>query len=329
MITERDVEFHTPADADHHWAETNQFCFYIAELNLVGGIYTCVRKGLGSALSEVFIFNRLTRERTDVVYFDSMAHLPAPEKLSHYELANGLTVTAVGPPRDYRIDYRGTNGMELHLDFAGLMEPYDIHDPAMSPTAAPTAEGQVEGSGFGAGYSGHFDLSGRVTGTLTLAGTTYPVDCVDSMDHSWGPRTERGMRAMGWSGGHFGEEYVWHGIWVKDPFAPPEDEFRIANGYVLEDGKVLGLASGTMVAKREDGLAVHVDMHLIDRDGRDHHITGRARANHDWVPHACLEVHDVFYEYSTAGRGPGYGVIQEAIPLDLMAAANQAKGVDA
>jgi hypothetical protein len=202
------------------------------------------------------------------------------------------------------------------------MEPYDIHDPTMSPTAPPERADQVAGSGFGAGYSGHFDMTARVTGTLTLAGRTYAVDCVDSMDHSWGPRTERGMRSMCWSGGHFGEDYVWHGIWAKDPFAAPEDEFRIAHGYILEDGKVIGLTSGTMVAKRENDIPVEVEIRLVDRDGREHHITGQARANHDWVPHACLNVHDVFYEYAADGRGPGYGVIEEAIPLDLMADAN-------
>ena len=323
MITDRDVEFHTPADADHHWAETNQFCFYIPEQRLVGEIYTCVRKGLGVALSEIIVFNRLTRDRWDVLHFDAHQHLPAPDRLSHYALANGLTVRATLPPQDYRVDYVGPNGAEIHLDVVGLMEPYDIHDPTMSPTAPPDRADQVEHSGFGAGYSGHFDMTARVTGTLTLAGRTYVVDCVDTMDHSWGPRTERGMRAMCWSHGHFGEEYVWHGIWAKDPFAAPEDEFRLAHGYILEDGKVIGLRSGEMTARRrDDHLPVEVEIHLVDRDGREHRSTGRALANHDWVPHNSLNVHHVFYEFAADGRAGGYGVIEEAIPLDLMAEAN-------
>lgn len=322
MIRERDVEFHTPDDADYHWAETNHFNFHIPEHNIVGLIYVCVRKGLGSALAEVIVFNTLSRDRWDVLHFDSMAHLPAPDRLSHYELPNGLTVTAVGPPRDYRIDYQGANGAELHLDVAGLHEPYDIHDPAMSPTAAPTPAGQVEGSGFGAGFSGHFDITCRLTGTLTLGGRTFTVDCVDTMDHSWGPRTERGMRSVAWSSAHFGEDYAWHGIIARDPLAEPEDEYRLANGYILEHGKVTGLRSGTMVVKRDNGIAVEVDVNLVDRDGREHHITGRARASHDWVPHACLVVHQVFYEFTAEGRPTGYGVIEDATPLDMIAAAN-------
>ena len=322
MISERDVCFHTPADADYHWAETNQFCFYIPERNIVGVIYNCIRKGLGSALSEVILFNTLSRDRWDVLHFDSMAHLPAPEKLEHYELVNGMTVTAVGPPRDYRIDYQGPNGTELHLDVIGLMEPYDIHDPTMSPTAPPERADQIEGSGFGAGFTGHFEMTARVTGTLTLGGRTYDVDCVDTMDHSWGPRTERGMRSVCWGGGHFGEDFAWHGLIAKDPFAAPEDEFRLAHGYILEDGKVIGLTGGTMVARRENDLPVEVDIVLTDRDAREHRMTGRALANHDWVPHACLNVHDVFFEYTMDGRGPGYGVIEEALPIDMMTEAN-------
>jgi hypothetical protein len=129
------------------------------------------------------------------------------------------------------------------------------------------------------------------------------------------------MRSMCWSGGHFGEDYGWHGIWAKDPFAKPEDEFRIAHGYIHEDGKVVGLTGGTMVARRENHIPTEVDIVLTDRDGREHRMTGVAKANHDWVPHACLNVHQVFYEYTADGRGPGYGVIEEAVPLDMMAAA--------
>ena len=227
MITERDVEFHSPADADLHWAETNQFS--IPERNLVGEIYTCIRTGLGVAISEIIVFNRLSRNRRDVLHFDAHQHLPAPERLSHYALANGLEVRATLLPQDYRVDYVGPNGAEIHLDVVGLMEPYDIHDPAMSPTAPADRADQIEHSGFGAGFTGHFDMTARVSGTLILAGRTYPVDCVASMDHSWGPRIERDMRPTCWSYGYFGEDYGWHGIWAKDPFAAPENEPRISS----------------------------------------------------------------------------------------------------
>ena len=47
MISERDVEFHTPPDADHHWAETNMFNFHLPEAGVHVTMYNCFRKGLG------------------------------------------------------------------------------------------------------------------------------------------------------------------------------------------------------------------------------------------------------------------------------------------
>ena len=324
MISTSDVEFHTPADADHHWAETNMFNFHLPELGAHCTIYNCFRKGLGVAESEILLYNKPSRNRWDVLYIDTHMHLPAPEKLSHYSLANGMEVQVVDAPRDYRIDYVAED-CELHLDVIGLMDPFDIHDPTMSPNAPPDHAAQVAGSAFGASFGGHFDMTAKVTGTLTLYGETFTVDCADTMDHSWGPRRERhgheqgGMRPGCWAGGHFSEDYVWHGLWVKNMGAKPEDEFRIAHGYILEDGKVLGLKSGTMVVTRNaDTVADTLQITLVDRDDRTHEITGRALAYHDWVCHTCLHVYHTFYEYQARGL-TGYGCIQEAFPLDVVA----------
>ncbi len=195
------------------------------------------------------------------------------------------------------------------------MEPYDIHDPTMSPTAPPERADQIEGSGFGAGFTGHFEMTAGVTGTLTLAGRTFDVDCVDTMDHSWGPRTERGMRSVCWGGGHFGEDYAWHGLIAKDPFAAPEDEFRLAHGYILEDGKVIGLTGGTMVVRRENGIAGR-GRHRPRRPGRpgaphDRPGVGQPRLGAPRLPQRPRRVLRV---HGGRARPPGYGVIEEALP---------------
>jgi hypothetical protein len=163
----------------------------------------------------------------------------------------------------------------------------------------------------------------RVTGTLTLYGKTYPVDCVDTMDRSWGPRHERDMKAMSWSHGHFGESYCWHAIWQLRPGASPDDEFALAHGYILADGQVSGLTAGRMTAVRHEGLPVGLDLDLTDREGRRHRLTARALANHDWTCYTPLVIHHVFYEFAGApAGGSGYGIIQEAYPIDTLARAN-------
>ena len=318
MITAQDAELHTPNDVDYHFAETNYFSFYIPEHQLVCSIYTVIRPSLGVSVSEIIIFNELDVDRTKVLYFDSHQHLPAPTSFLHYKLPNGLEVRCVNPPRDYRIDYVGTDDTEFHLDIRGLMDPFDIHDPAMSPLAPANRADQIAKSGFGAGYAGHFDMTVRVTGTLKLYGRSFDVDCVDTMDHSWGARTERNMSAMCWSHGHFGEDYCWHVIWKNDVFADAKNQYTVAHGYVLEKGKVYGLKSGSMVVTRAGVLPVSLDISLVDKDDRTHKVSGRVLANHNWICYTPIEVHHTFFELNARGD-TGYGVIQEIFPIDMIA----------
>ena len=55
MITAKDVEFHTPADADYRWGETNYFCLYIPEEHIVAQVYTVARKAIGVMYADVLI----------------------------------------------------------------------------------------------------------------------------------------------------------------------------------------------------------------------------------------------------------------------------------
>ena len=41
-------------------------------------------------------------------------------------------------PRDYRIDYVGSDGTEIHVDYVGIMQPFDIHDRDENPLAGKT-----------------------------------------------------------------------------------------------------------------------------------------------------------------------------------------------
>src|SRR5690606_31275137 len=95
-------------------------------------------------------------------------------------------IRATDAPREFRIDYEAANGMEIHVDWKGLMEPFDIHDPRHSPNASAG----LEASGAGEAYKGHYDMTGRITGAVTIKGRTLAVDAIERMDRSWGQRTE-------------------------------------------------------------------------------------------------------------------------------------------
>ncbi len=86
------------------------------------------------------------------------------------------------------------------------MLPFDIHDPALDPMCASgTAAGKFA---WGTAYNGHFDQSGHVTGEVRVRGKRYAIDCVSTMDHSWGPRPERGKPNMSWLHAHVDDKTV-------------------------------------------------------------------------------------------------------------------------
>ena len=49
---------------------------------------------------------------------------------------------------------------------------------------------------WGHAYAGHFDQTGRYEGELSLRGRRHAIDCVATMDHSWGVRAERQTSRM-------------------------------------------------------------------------------------------------------------------------------------
>ena len=202
MIRPEDVAYHTPAGVQYEWAETNFFSFIVPEANLTGWVYTIARPGVGAMVCDIEVMDRIGRITLETRYFDFQQHLPIPDRLEDYSLPNGLSLKTANEPRDYLIDYQGTDDTFFKLKVAGVMEPFDIHDPAMDPLAST----DPNKSGFGSAYANHFDMTAHVTGNVRIRGKDYAVDCVTTMDHSWGPRNERGMNPMGWINGNFGTD---------------------------------------------------------------------------------------------------------------------------
>jgi hypothetical protein len=181
MITAADIDYHAPPDDDPTWGETNFFGFYVPERSLCGSVYVVTRQQFGIASAHVVLYDRVSLSHKDCVHLDCRQHLAGPERLSDYRLANGLAVRATAPPRDFEIAYQSTDGTELELRFEALMDPFDINDHQ------PDAAGDRLTS---TSYKGHFDMTGRLTGALRIRGEEIEVDCVDTIDHSWGPKAE-------------------------------------------------------------------------------------------------------------------------------------------
>jgi len=303
MIEARDVRLHTPTSKDLEWAETNYFSFYLPDEKLNGSIYVLARANVGATLSTIVLFDGFCRAPWQALYTDHRMHLPMPEgDLDDYRLPNGLHVRSTKPPLDYEIDYRGRNDTEIHLRFFGLMEPYDIHDPKMDPIAAAQQGNEFS---WGTAYKGHFDLTGRIEGELLLNGRRRQISCVSTMDHSWGPRPEVGLPNMSWFHAHFGDDLAVHCIFPCE--AKDEASYgSLAHGYVLEDGKVYGLASGTGSAGRERGQQMTMSIEVTDVRGRVFALTGHSVATYPWTPWPAVVAFHSLNRWTLAGR-EGYG----------------------
>ncbi len=313
MIHDSDIAFHTPADVPFDWAETGFFNFYVPDANLMGWIYIVHRAGVGATVADVEIVDRWARGIDEAIYMDMTNHNPIPARAEQFRLPNGLGFEARSL-RDYRIDYNAA-GVALDLQCTSLMEPYDIHDPAMDPMATADTAAAIQNSGFGSAYAAHFDMTIRVQGTLSYGGVTHAVDCVSTMDHSWGPRPETAMHPILWVNAHFGEGYALHGIFAYDRHAPIGAQHLFKHGYALIDGKVRGAKAGAVRTTRDGLLPLGAEVSLTDIDGREHRVAGTALTHHPWMPYGnnFAPVALMRWESDTS---TGHGTYMEGLPLN-------------
>jgi hypothetical protein len=318
MITLRDMDFHTPENVPYTWGETNYFDIHVPEANIHAWIQCCFRAGVGAAYVDVEIVDRKASSVYEALYVDRQNHLPLPERLDKFSLPNGLSVDATGGPRNYRVDYVGVRGTEIHVDVAGIMEPYDITDPAIDPLAAGDTASAASSSGFGAAYSNHFDMTCRVTGELTVDGRTHTVDCIAVMDHSWGPRDERGMRQMTWANANFSESFALHGIWSLDDLVEDGPRHEFKHGYAVVDGELRGGVGGTLNVERDGQFTRRANLSIVDAEGREYRAIGEAVNHLDWfsMGNAMVPMHAM--RWHADGRPDGRGSLMDVMPLEMV-----------
>lgn len=315
MITEQDLQYHTPENVPHDWAETGYFNFYVPEKNLLVWMYYVHRAGVGATVSDVEIIDRWSTTVTQAVYIDYTNHNPLPADATRFILPSGLSFTARSLS-DYRLQYDAA-GVVIDVDFKAIMPPYDIHDPSMDPMAVTDAAEAIATSGFGSAYASHFDMSVRAKGSLTLGGETCSVDCVATMDHSWGPRPENNFQPLTWTNAHFGEDYVLHAIFAFDRDGMQGAQHVFRHGYALIDGKVRGLKAGTVRVVRNGLFPTFVEMKLVDVDGRTHVVRGPMRSHQPWQVYGNnISPMGMAEWWSPDRAGPGIGTYFEGWPLN-------------
>lgn len=307
MISANEAEFQFGPDAPYDWCETNFFPFAIPEACISGGFYLLSRPKLGVTMSDITVQDRIAPHWEDQLYVDNQQHLPCPSSLLDYSLPNGLSVKAVEPLKRYRIDYKGIDDTEIHLDFVSLMPPFDMNDPEMDPLAGPRI-----GKGWGgAAFSGHYEITGRITGEARLRGKNYKVDCVDTLDRSWGPRKERDNGNAIWLHGSFGEALTMHAFFGLDP-ANTAEFGPLISGYVLEDGQVHGLVEGKGRAERIHNLPISNEVEVTDSRGKTFRFNAAAVNGANWAPFPSMIYAQSLMRWHY-GDKIGFGVQQDVI----------------
>jgi hypothetical protein len=317
MITDADAEFHSHESAD--WAETNYFGFYVPDEKLNVGVYALFRPQLGVVLSTVCINSRFSYEPWHADYADMQAHvaIPAEARLTDYSLDNGLRVRSDRPNMHWLIDYTGrSSGCEIHVDYEALMAPFDIHDPDQDPMSRRAASVHGDDYAWGTAYNGHFDQTGRFRGELSLRGRRYEVDCVSTMDHSWGPRPEATSPTMSWFHAHFGSDFSIHTIFSFDA-AGGGSELELAHGYVLRDGEVHGVEQAQATTVRRGFYPAGITVELRDTSGSTYSYEGSALTSYPWLswPNVCG--HNALMHWRCEGR-EGYGEVMDFVGFEQL-----------
>ena len=293
MIRPEDAQFHRPTTDDPLWAETNYFGLYVADVPLNIGVYALFRPNVGAVGSTVAVNSARVQLPWAADYWDAWEHLPMPSDLLNYRLNNGLRVVCEEPNRIWDVDYvDDAAGLSLHFRYTALMDGYDINDPEQDPLAAVRDMDKT----WGHAYAGHFDQTGHYEGEIVLGGRRHRIDCVSTMDHSWGIRQERQTSRMSWLHAHFSPDFAIHAILDFDTSAGPDgtSPLRLTHGYVLDHGKAVGLKAGGGESDRNGFYPEAVRLRLTDAQDREWELHGSALTTFPWqawpgtVGHNCL-----------------------------------------
>lgn len=284
MITDADLHFHNADSPSFDHAETLFLIFSVPEARISGNAYVLCRPNAGVCLSSVYVHQGIHANAWTVDYSDAPMHLKCPDTMADFTLSNGLSVQGSNGARDYRLRYEGTGGLcRFDLDFKGLMEPFNPLDPVQNPML-DVFSGDLEAS-TGAGDSwtkGHYDLVGRITGTLELYGKRFDVSCVDGLDRSWGPRAEWNSAPVSWMHLTFGDDLAFHLVVTLDVVNSQQVYTTFRFGYALVDGESCAVIAAEVKGESVGMLGMHRIVRITDAKGRQWEMVGAAIAAAPW-----------------------------------------------
>jgi hypothetical protein len=228
-FTPDDDALHDPSDSFYD-NETFWFSFFVPERGLGGWLYTGVRQHPGLTTGGLWMWDRTGVHPEELPFYENFSYLKQPTERgpAHLAFANGMSVTVREPLMSYDLGYDDRDRVKVALRFDAVEPPVALR---RGEPPYPSAS--------------HFDQTGRVTGTVTLDGERIEVDCYGMRDRSWGPRTERGYRRVG---------YTWFAgldVSLLSYTAPSADQDDIYAGYIRREGAIQRLVGGSRAVRRD------------------------------------------------------------------------------
>jgi hypothetical protein len=277
MITFDDFKFHDRDLADDSWTETMFMIFSIPEAGISGNLYTLARPNLGVCHSSIEIHKGFCLQPWQIHHNDSQMHMRCPERFEDFTLSNGLSFKATSA-RSFGFEYASLDGnCALKLQHEAVCDPFDPHDANENPLI-----GKAQVSGYDGWNTGHMEGKGRVTGTLTLRGETYRVDCIDGMDKSWGPRKDWGSKGATWVHVNLGAD-LGAFLVLEIKFENKElvyGPFKF--GFLAINGERRPLVRASMKAQRSNMLVMRAAVEFEDDQGNVYQANATTIAAAPW-----------------------------------------------
>jgi hypothetical protein len=246
-------------------------------LVLTADIYVLTRPNLGVCHSSIEIHQGMCFHPWQLHHNDSQMHLRCPEDFSDFTLANGLTFKAHS---EHELKYRYDSldsVCSLEFTYSAICDPTDTNDVTQVPQASGS---KVEG--YDGWNNGHLEGKGRVKGWLRLHDKTYPVDCIEGVNKSWGPRNDWGNKGASWVHVELGEGLGAFFVVGLD-FEERQVKYGpFKYGYVLVDGERRPLVSAELTAQRSDMLVTSAHARFEDDCGDVYEARGTTVAAGPW-----------------------------------------------
>lgn len=312
--------FGTSTEADEYYhgrngvvgdslTETWYWNFAVPEAGINTHVYCWVHPNLNVVTSGLFVYRGIKQQNLASEIFcvhDYLSIDVIGGDGSDIQIPNGLRMRVIEPLK------------HIHMTFNDPQRQtkIDVHMKAVSDIIMRTS-------------NAHFEQVMHCTGTMTLRGEDFVIDCYKVRDRSFGELRPEGnylLPAYSWLTGAFDEGRLAFNMCAHDdPATVPEaarslvvpDDQIFKDGWVWRDGRKIRVAHGTKRTERDPVTLAPIrhEVTMEDVEGRSYTMKGEIISSVPWTGwsnHVChLAQARWTLEDGTPGGSIGYGESQD------------------